>query len=183
MRAWYCAQTEPNKEHRARKYLELSGIPAFLPTYLTKTKNRHLKVNLLFRGYVFFSLDDPTLWPRVRTITGILRVITHSPVETSAPWYTMPSPCASTEIETLRKACLSFDEFRRDGSGRIVSRPQSYITAGCHVRILRGPLADLSVQKPIVEWADEERAMLPLMLFGREHKIEFYTKDLELTSP
>ena len=180
MRAWYCAQTEPNCEHRARKYLELSGIPAFLPTYLTKDKSRHLKVNLLFRGYVFFSLDDPALWPRIRTITGILKVITHSPVQTSAPWYAMPSACASTEIETLRKSCLSLDTYDRAGGARS-TRTQTYITAGCHVRVLGDhPLADvINAQKPLVEWADEERAMLPFLMFGREHKIEFYIKDLE----
>jgi len=182
MRAWYCAQTEPNCEYRARKYLELSGIPAFLPTYLTKDKSRHLKVNLLFRGYVFFSLDDPMLWPRVRTITGILRVITNSPLETSdTPWYAMPSICASDAIERLRAACLSFDEYRRDGDRSHALRTQQYITAGCFVRALSGPLAEfVNVQKPIVEWADEERAILPLIMFGREHKIEFYQKDLEL---
>ncbi len=180
MRTWYCAQTEPNKEYKAKKYLELSGIPAFIPTYLTKDKSRHIRFNLLFRGYVFFSLDDPMLWPRIRTITGILRVITNSPLETlDAPWYAMPSICASDAIEKLRAACLSFDEYRRDGGGR-QTRTQSYITAGCHVRILNGPLVDFSVQKPIVEWADEERARLPILMFGREHTVEFYLKDLAL---
>lgn len=182
MRAWYCAQTEPNKEYKAKKYLELSGIPAFIPTYLTKDKSRHLRVNLLFRGYVFFSLDDPALWPRLRTITGIVRVITNSPLETSdAPWYAMPSAVASDAIEKLRNACLAMDEFDRKNSTR-PSRTISYITAGCFVRILNGPFADdaINQQKPIVEWADEERAILPLLMFGRQHKIEFYIKDLEL---
>ena len=179
MRAWYCAQTEPNREYKARKYLELNGIPAFIPTYLTKDKSRHLKVNLLFRNYIFFSLDDPALWPRIRTITGILKVITSNPIETSSPWYAMPSAVASDAIERLRNACLALDEIRRDGGGKS-KHVETYITAGCHVRIKDGPLADLSVQKPIVEWASEERALLVLMMFGRQHKIEFYIKDLEL---
>ena len=92
MRAWYCAQTEPNCEYRAKKYLELDGIPAFLPTYLTKDKSRHLKVNLLIRGYIFFSLDDPVLWPRIRTVSGILKVITNITVQfEDTLWYSMPS--------------------------------------------------------------------------------------------
>ena len=182
MRVWYCAQTEPNCEHRARKYLELSGIPAFLPTYLTKDKSRHLKVNLLIRGYIFFSLDDPALWPRLRTISGILKVITNAVAETlDTPWYTMPSQCASVEIERLRKACLNFDEYKRNGANQS-KRTQQYITEGCYVRILNGPLADIiNPQKPIVEWADEERALIPFLLFGRDHKIEFYIKDLALS--
>lgn len=176
MRTWYCAQTEPNKEHKARKYLEMSGIPAFLPTYLTKDKSRHITVNLLIRGYVFFSLDDPSLWPRLRTITGILKVITTS---SDQLWYAMPCVTASKEIEHLRKLCLSYDEYRRDGGGR-QKRTQTVIDAGCHVRVLSGPFAEIiNEQKPLVEWADEERALLPFMMFGRECKLEFFIKDLE----
>lgn len=183
MRAWYCAQTEPNCEYRAKKYLELDGIPAFLPTYLTKDKSRHLKVNLLIRGYIFFSLDDPVLWPRIRTVSGILKVITNITVQfEDTLWYSMPSLCGSQAIENLRKLCLSMDEFRRDGGGR--TKTLNYITAGVHVRMRAGtvnPFQDLiDIQKPIVEWADEQRAFLPIMMFGREHQIEFFTKDLEL---
>lgn len=177
MRAWYCAQTEPNCEYRARKYLELSGIPAFLPTFLTKDKSRHLRVNLLIRGYIFFSLDDPMLWPRVRTISGILKVITSATEDNDTPWYAMPSTVASKAIEELRSACLAMDEFRRDG--KKTARVQTYITEGCHVRILRGPFTEFSIQKPIVQWANEQRAMLPILMFGREHEVEFYVKDLE----
>jgi len=181
MRIWYCAQTEPNKEFKARKYLELSGIPVFLPTYLTKDKSRHLKVNLLFKGYVFFSLDDPARWPTLRTITGILRVITTTPSDQL--WYAMPSTAGSIEIEHLRKMCLSFDEFKRDGSGK-EKRAQTYISPGCCVRMVDNsdnhPFAEwVNLQKPIVEWTDDERARLPLMMFGRQHMIEFFIKDLE----
>ena len=74
------------------------------------------------------------------------------------------------------------DEFRRDGGGR--TKTLNYITAGVHVRMRAGtvnPFQDLiDIQKPIVEWADEQRAFLPIMMFGREHQIEFFTKDLEL---
>jgi hypothetical protein len=179
MRKWYCAQTEPNKEHKARKYLEMSGIPVFLPTYLTKDKSRHLKVNLLIKGYVFFSLDDPALWPRLRTITGILKVIT---TQSDQLWYAMPSEAASKEIEHLRGLCLSYDEYKRDGGG-MQRRTETYITAGCHVRMSEGsanPFAEwVNIQQPIVEWTDEARACLPIMMFGRENKIEFYLKDLE----
>jgi len=183
VRNWYCAQTEPNKEYKARRYLELAGIPVFLPAYLTKDKSRHIKANLLFKGYVFFSLDDPVLWPRLRTITGILRVITTS---SDQLWYAMPSAVASEEIESLRSHCLSYDEIDRNGTGR-EKRPQTYITAGCHVRIkgnVDNPFSDfIDLQKPIVEWADEQRACLPIMMFGREHKIEFFMKDLEKVMP
>lgn len=180
MRAWYCAQTEPNKEFRARKYLELSGFPAFLPSYLVKNKSRHVSLKLLFKGYVFFSLDDPCYWPRVRTITGIQRVITFSPEDdkqADTPWYSMPSDVASAAIERLKAACLASSMFQKDGKE---TRTEFYITAGCHVRIKNGPLADLSVQKPLVEWADEDRAKLAIMMFGRKHSIEFFQKDLEL---
>ena len=149
MRAWYCAQTEPNCEYRAKKYLELDGIPAFLPTYLTKDKSRHLKVNLLIRGYIFFSLDDPVLWPRIRTVSGILKVITNITVQLEDTlWYSMPSLCGSQAIENLRKLCLSMDEFRRDGGGR--TKTLNYLTAGVHVRMRAGTVNQLLQEHLVV---------------------------------
>lgn len=175
MRPWYCAQTEPNKEYHARQNLEQLGIPAFLPTYLVKDVQRHLYPKRLFPNYVFFSLDDPILWPRLKTIEGILRVITNHP--DSKDGYMMPSNVASEQINRLKALCLSYDEFVRKPG--VKPRVQTYITEGCHVRILNGPFGAFSVQKPIVQWIEEDRAGLLLALFGKEMKVEFYLKDLE----
>lgn len=183
MRQWYCARTHYNQEFEARKHIERSGHAVFLPSYLVKSGSGNIRTKLLFRNYIFFSLDDPMLWPRIRNTFGIADVLLYSPEEDKdgdIPWYQMPSAIGSAAIETLRALALTYDQIRRKAGEVIPTRPLQIITAGCHVRILRGPLTEFSIQRPIVEWADDKRALLPFMLFGREFKAEFYLRDLEL---
>lgn len=186
MRPWYCARTHYNQEFEARKHIERMGFPVFLPSYLVKYKSSNIRPKLLFRNYIFFSLDDLMDWPRVRHAFGVADVLLYSPTDDDAstvPWYQMPSPAGSKAIESLRALALSYDEIRRTAKVDAPSRPVQIITQGCYVRIDNGPLKDFSVQKPVVDWADEERAFLVLSIFGRQHRIEFYLKDLSLAEP
>lgn len=174
MRPWYCVRAIPQHEIIAKKQLEQQGFATFDPTYLVKLKDRHIAVRRLFGCYFFVSFDEPALWPQVKNTVGVADIITHQ--DGNCP-YRMASPISET-IESLRKVALSLDEIKRDGKARI-SAPMQIITSGCHVRILAGPLQSFNVQKPIVEWADHERAALLISLFGRQMRVEFFLADLE----
>lgn len=178
-RAWYCASVEPNQERIAQKYLNMVGVPTFLPGYLVKQKppkRRNIEFKLLFRGYIFFSITDPALWPSVRYTKGVSRVLLRGDKDT--PWYQMPGSVASEDVEQLRTKALSYDEVRRNGGAR---QTMQYIDAGVFVKIKSGPLADEPfAQRALVHWSEGERAQLLLMMFNREVKCEFYHRDLEV---
>lgn len=183
MPMWYCAQTQPNKEFEAQDILTHKGFETFLPCYLIKYKSRNIRRKLLFRNYIFVAMDDEVNWPIIHHAPCILRMITYSPEDKEAnnqPWYMMPSPVASTAIARLHSLALSQDEIRKGGKIGKPNRVVNLITSGVYVKILRGPMQGFSVQKPIVEWTDEQMAGLRLMMFGREHKFTFYKKDLEV---
>lgn len=172
MRSWYCARTEPNREYEARRNLERKGFTTFLPGYLQKYASKNIRLRLLFRNYIFVSFDDPMRWPDVQHTNGIHQVLLFSQDDQE---YLQPSNVGSEEIETLRACALTYDDFSTK------RQPQQYITEGCYVRILTGPLKDTeSAQRALVEWEDGERAALALMLFNRETRVEFFIKDLEL---
>ncbi len=179
MRIWYCARTVPNEEWRAKRHLEQQGMTAFLPLYLKRYGSRNIRPLLLIRNYIFISLSDPGRWPLITRTIGISNLLTFQPDETQSE-YKEPSSLGSEAIEGLRLQALSMDEVRKDGA--VPRPPKLVITLGCHVRILRGPLTMFNVQEPIVDWSEQDRASLVLAMFGRDHRFEFYHKDLEVVS-
>lgn len=188
MRPWYCVQTQPNQELPVKQQLERQGMPAFAPIYLVKLANRHIARRLLFRNYVFVSLDNPAHWPRVKNTIGVLNVLTCLSEKIEAAGnltdisYRVPSDVGSAAIESLRKVCLSYDEVRREGKPKALPRPpQQLITEGCFVRVMAGMFKDSEQgQRALVEWSEHDRAQLVLELFGRKARIEFYHHDLTL---
>lgn len=173
MRPWYIARVEPNREFEAKRQLERNGFVVFLPTYLKKYKSRNVRLSLLFRNYIFISLDDPTIWPEVNRLPGIIGVMTHQPQYNQ---YLMPSAIASDAIDRLRSQALAIDEI----TGGASNRPQQYITAGTYVKVISGYLqGEAQTQKALVDWADHERATLILNMFNRKVAVQFYQRDLE----
>lgn len=185
MRLWYCIQSYPKHEIIARQQLERRGFPVFDPTYLVKYGNRHIAHRRLFGRYMFVALENPLQWPEVAHTIGVAEVITGAAIAHDqrkpgdSEYRKALTINRSHSIESLREQALSMDEIRRDGKPRAIAPPKAYITAGCCVRILSGPLVPFSIQNPIVEWADEERAALVLQLFGKDMRVEFYQRDLE----
>lgn len=146
----------------------------FLPCYWKKYKSRNVRLRLLFRNYIFFSIPEAKLWPEIAHCTGILSVMTHKYDDKS---YDMPQTIDAEAIETLRAQALGFDEVTGSGAGR----PQFYISPGCHVRIISGPfMNEAGADRALVEWSDENRATLLMSIFNRQTKVQFHLKDLEL---
>lgn len=179
MRPWYCAQTVPAKERLAQTNLERQGITTFLPGFLKKGPDYHIRLQFLFRGYLFFSIDDPRDWPKVTRSIGVQRVILRSPDHKPGVLpYLMPSLVASDAIDKLHSQALSYDEVRRSSKPR---QPQRIIGPGCYVRIKAGTFADEPQgQRALVDWSDGQRASLLLEIFKRTVRVEFYQRDLEL---
>lgn len=172
-RSWIAAQVAPNKEFEARRQLIRKGFSVFLPTYYKKYPSRNVRLRLLFRNYIFVSIDDHWLWPEIRRTPGIIAVLTQH----SDEWpYLMPSPIGSEAIETLRQQALDVDEVVGSGS----KQQTQYITAGTYVKVISGYFqGEAQTQRALVEWADSERATLLLNIFNRETNVQFYQKDLE----
>lgn len=175
MRPWYCARTEPNKEFIARRELERRGITTFLPCYLKKRPNRHIGLYLLFKGYVFISLDDPLSWPLVKRSPGVHDVFTHLPDDDSE--YQTATPVSTQSVEKLHQQSLALNEIRRHPGRPKVER---LISKGCHVKVTSGLFAtEEYAQRALVDWAEDDRAALVLQMFNREVIVEFYLHDLE----
>lgn len=178
---WYCARTNYNREWPVQKELTRQGINSFLPCYLTRSKSGNFNHNLLFRNYIFFTLADVLDWPIVKRTIGIATVLTYQPpiTDDDAPWYLRPSALGSQAIESLRQQCLDLDEVRRNGRRLPIITKKQLLPVGCMVKILRGPFESYSIQKPIVEWSEKEKAGLILNMFGRSMVVSFFQKDLE----
>jgi transcription antitermination factor NusG len=181
MREWYCARTHFNAEFVAKRHLEQQGFVSFLPTYLIKDKQRHIRIRFLFKGYIFIALDEVSDWPKAHRTIGVHHLITYSPGQPEAdhqPWYLMPSPVGSRAIAELYSQLLSMDEIRKGGPPR---PPKQIISEGCHVKILSGIFKDEEYgRKALVHWSESDRAGLLMRIFNREVVVEFYHKDLEL---
>jgi transcription antitermination factor NusG len=143
----------------------------FLPEYMVRYQSGNLRPKLLFHSYIFVALNEPILWPRLAAVIGVNRVLTYQPKDDDA--YKEPMPVASDSIDMLRAAALDRDESDEN---------RDLIEPGCRVRIVKGPMQGFSVQKPLVEWTDAERAGLVIYMFNRRSVVEFYLNDLQLES-
>jgi transcription antitermination factor NusG len=174
MTVWYCAQTQYNKEFIVRDHVARLGLGmTFLPSYLVKYKSRNVRPKLLFHNYIFVALNETILWPRLAAIIGVNRVLNYQPKDENA--YKEPSPLASSAIEQLRATAMDQEDVWAG-----MNRRREIIEPGCHVRIVKGPMQQFSIQRPLVEWTEDERAGLVINMFGRGMVIEFYLRDLKL---
>jgi len=123
---WYAAYTRPHHEKRIAEQLERKLVEAFLPLYgvTHRWKDRWMRLQLpLFPGYVFVrvALRDRL---RILEIPGVIRLVGFG---------RHPAALPGEQIEALRNGL---------GHPRSAA-PHAYLTAGCRVRINRGPLQGL----------------------------------------
>ena len=120
---WYAAYTCSRHEKRVAEQLQLRGVEHFLPLYASihRWRNGRHRVELpLFPGYVFIHI---ALRERLRAleIPGLVRLVGFSGV---------PFPLPESEIVAMREGLLA----------GITAQPHDYLTAGCRVEVVRGPL-------------------------------------------
>lgn len=142
---------------------------------MKREKSGNLKLRLLFRNYIFVALEDRYDYADVQRTIGVDHVLTY--YDSKACTY-LPSEIDSNAVNSLRELSLEYDE----SNGR--RKPNQYITSGCYVRIISGPLKDMpGAKKAFVNWADKNRARLLLEMFnGKAKTVEFYQKDLEIVN-
>ena len=160
---WYAVYTSANREKRVAEQLCLRGVQYLLPLYesVRRWKDRRVKLQMpLFPGYVFvrMTLQDRL---RVQQVSGVARLVGFN-----------GTPCAlpQEEIENIQN-CLSRG---------CQLQPHPYLSIGCRVRIVRGPLQD--VEGILVRKKNLHRVVLTLDLIQRSVAVEVSAEDVERIS-
>jgi transcriptional antiterminator RfaH len=156
MMAWFVVRTKPRAEEKAVWHLANQGFAAYLPRY--RRRVRHARRNAivlrpLFPGYLFVGLDPMRC--RWRSINGTIGV--HEILTTGD----MPLAVPEAIIVEIRS--------REDETGAVKLAPPSF-TRGQAVRLLEGPLADVSGL--FEEMRDENRIILLVSLLGRKVRMQ-----------
>jgi transcription antitermination factor NusG len=157
---WYVAYTSANHEKRVSQQLLERSVEYFLPLYASVRhwKDRRIKLQLpLFPGYVFVKLD-PRDRLRILQVPGVARLVGFNG---------RPYPLPEGEIESLRAGVMN--------SLRI--EPHPYLSAGCRVRIKRGPLA--GVEGILVRKKNVHRVVLSISSIARSAAVEVDGLDVE----
>ncbi len=123
---WYAAYTCSRHEKHVSRQLQQRRIECFLPLYRSTRhwKDRRKQIELaLFPGYVFVRIP---LQERLRVleVQGVVRFVSFNG---------SPARLPEQEIEALR-----------DGlEQRVYAEPHPFLTVGCRVRVVRGPVAGM----------------------------------------
>lgn len=124
---WYAVRTYPRHEKRVRDHLQSRNIETFLPLYgkVSRWRNRcTAQIELpLFPSYLFVEIELQDR-ARVLDVPGAISFVGSS----RGPW-----PLPDFQIETLRSG-LHLRRFE----------PYAYLVAGQRVRIIAGPLTNLT---------------------------------------
>lgn len=124
--SWYAAYTCANHEKKVASQMKQRGLESFLPLYeaVRRWKDRKMRLQLpLFPGYVFvrMSLRERL---RVLQIPGVARLVGFGE---------RPVALAEGEIDLLR---IGLER-------GISAQPHPYLSSGCIVRVIHGPLAGM----------------------------------------
>jgi transcription antitermination factor NusG len=157
---WYAASTNSNHEKQVAARLEARAVQYFLPLYksLRKWKDRRVFLDMpLFPGYIFVRLTR-TSQLRALEIPGVVRLIGFG-----------GQPCAlpENEIEILRTGIAN----------RLNIEPHPCVTAGCRVRVMKGPL--IGLEGILVRQKNSSRVVLTLDAIARSAAVEVDARDVD----
>jgi transcription antitermination factor NusG len=156
---WYAAYVCSNHERRVAEHLAQRGLEFFLPLYRTfrKRKQRRVQLSLpLFPGYIFVRL---ALQER-RRVLEVPRVV-------SLLGEARPAVLAGDDIERLRNGL----------SGEVHAEPCRYLTRGCQVRVVNGPLS--GYQGILMRHPKRARVAIAVEAIARSFAVELSQNDLE----
>lgn len=153
MIGWAVAQTEPQRERRARLWLMRSGFETWLP----RIKLVSGRVAPMFPTYLFVHCSIARWYP-IRWTPGVLRVLMAGETPAFLP---------QIDVDRLRKAEV-------DG---VVRLPKQRRKQGQIVCITRGILVGRAAV--FDSMSGEQRARVLLDLFGRKTSIEVPASDLQ----
>lgn len=124
---WFLVHTQPRREAKAAWHLQAQGFRTFLPQlHKTVRHARQLRTvrTSVFPRYLFVTLDlDRDRWLCVRSTVGVSQLVTQKSGQ--------PIPVPIGVVEALMA--------QTDGG---ITRLDSPLVRGQHVRILTGPLTD-----------------------------------------
>jgi transcription antitermination factor NusG len=159
---WYALYTLSNREKRVSEQLANHGVEHFLPLYerRSKWKDRIVRLRLpLFPGYVFvrLALNDRLEVLRIR---GVSRLVGFDGT---------PTPLAEDEISKIREIL----------NGEYSAKPHRYLTSGCRIRVLSGPLEGM--EGFIVRRKNGDRFVISLDQIQRSIAVEVSALNLQAT--
>lgn len=155
---WYLIQCKPKQSFRAQEHLTNQGYTCFHPTILRRKKvvkqgQAQIKTAIepLFPHYLFILLTQGQSWLSIRSTRGVKKLVTFD-----------GKPCV-VELEIIEALKHHCDVLNGQ-------QPELLYKAGDKVKITEGCFKELEA---IVQAANgEERVILLLSLFNREHKVE-----------
>lgn len=154
---WICVWTAPNQETRAQKYLKSEEISVFAPLYETRLPNRSLRVEPMFRRYIFAQA-----WriPGELKPNGIVSILRHS---TGAP-------------KIVPQWVIDGIVAQSDDDGIIRPPKPNAMKKGQDARIVDGPFANF---RGIFLAEADNRVKMLMTLFGRASEVWFRQDQVE----
>jgi transcription antitermination factor NusG len=157
---WYAVCTAANREKRVADQFRERCVEHFLPTYesLRKWKDRRKMLDRpLFPGYLFVHI---ALCERIRVVQvpGVAYLVGFNG---------RPAAVDEKDIESIRLAIAL----------RVRLAPHPYLTAGCRVRICRGPFE--GAEGVMVRQSKSFRVVLSLSMIQSSVAVEVHAEDIE----
>ena len=158
---WYAVYTCANHEKRIAMQFNERSIENFLPLYeaVRRWKDRRMRIEIpLFPGYLFVrhSLRNRL---QILQVPGVVRLVGFN---------NLAAPLPNEDIETLRRG------LKRSSP----AEPHPYLTAGCQVRIVRGPFEGL--EGILVRRRGKLRVVLSIHLIMRSVAIDVDAADVHV---
>jgi transcription antitermination factor NusG len=157
---WYAISVSPRHEKAVAANLSRRGVGCFLPVYrsLRRWKDRRKELDMvLFPSYVFVNLD----------LRDRLLVLQSPGVVGFVAFQGQPAAIEDGEIQSLTAGLAS----------GLRAEPHPYLRRGRHVRVVRGPLANL--EGILVRRKDRFRLVLSVHLIMRSVMIEVDESEVE----
>lgn len=156
--AWYCVNTNPQREGIALAHLQFQGFICLLPTTLRQYK-RYQREIPLFPGYLFVrfdKLDDH--WKKIHCTTGVRRLFSSDPQT--------PIPVQDDIIRRLEEASSN----QTKGVAR-------RIQVGDRLRVTGGPFTG---QEVICTASHSDRVKALLAIMNRQVELTLTNSSVEL---
>ncbi|MGB2677798.1 MAG: UpxY family transcription antiterminator [Candidatus Acidiferrum sp.] len=158
--SWYAIQSCARHEKCIATELERRGVEHFLPLYRSARQWRDRRVLLdlpLFPGYLFVRLALKEKL-KVLQVRGVVRLVGFSG---------QPYPLPPEEIDALRAGILH----------GLSVQPHPFLTVGCRVRVMRGPLAGF--EGILLRKKKVYRVVLSLSLIAQSATVEVSATDVQ----
>ena len=188
-RRWYCVRTGYGAEVAADTSLRLAGFTVFAPSLwkpaiaARRDRNGVLRparpdrVVPLFPRYLFVQFCRSDLgWRRIRGMTGVDYVFSASAGSASDP-AGVPVAVPDAAIAQIRGLCSGNDCVYPTGFSLVEGRVVSVVPPGTPVRLIAGPMADLS---GFCEMSNGKRVRVLLNLMGRAVSVTLSQSAIEV---